>query len=142
MHTKTVMFALGYSGLLPFYATALWICWPDAPAKALAADAFVVYGTVILAFLGGTLWGYAITVAAPAKYSRLIVSNVVALFAAAAGLLDSPLVACLLLALGHVLVLTYERRTADPNGWYLTFRTRLVMGLLPAHALLATGLGR
>ncbi len=136
------MFALGYSGLLPFYVAALWASWPDAPGRELATTVFVVYGTVILAFLAGTLWGYAVTVPAPLKYQRLVVSNLVALFAAAAGLMGSALLACLLLALGQVMLLVYERGHGDPRGWYLAFRTRLVLGVLPAHALFALGLAR
>ncbi len=142
MQTRTVMFVLGYSGLLPFYATALWVCWPDSPRPELASTVFVVYGTVILAFLGGTLWGYAVTVQAPEKYQRLVISNLVALFAAGAGLSGSALAACLLLALGQVLLLLYERAQGDPRGWYLSFRTRLVLAVLPAHGLLAMGLNR
>lgn len=142
MHTRTVMFALGYSGLLPFYAAALWVALPEAPGRELATNAFVVYGTVILAFLGGTLWGYAVTVPAPLKYQRLVVSNLAALFAAAAGLMGSALLACLLLALGQVMLLAYERGYGNPRGWYLVFRTRLVLGVLPAHVLLAVGLTR
>ncbi len=140
MHTRTVMYTLGYSGLLPFYAASLWLWWPNMAGQALASNIFVVYGTVILAFLGGTLWGYAVTVQPPRKYLRLVVSNVVALFAAVAGLLGSALLACLLLAVGQVLLLAYERRQGDPRGWYLVFRTRLVLGVLPAHGLFALGL--
>ncbi len=136
------MYALGYSGLLPFYAAALWVCWPGSPGQATAAAVFVVYGTVILAFLGGTLWGYAVTVRPPRKYQRLVISNLVALFAAAAGLLGSALAAGLLLAFGQLLLLLYERGQGDPRGWYLRFRTRLVLGVLPAHGLLALGLSR
>ncbi len=136
------MFALGYSGLLPFYAAALWVLWPGAPDRELASAIFVVYGTVILAFLGGTLWGYAVRVPAPLKYQRLVVSNLAALFAAVAGLMGSALLACLLLALGQIMLLAYERGHGDSRGWYLVFRTRLVLGVLPAHALFAVGLAR
>ncbi len=142
MHTRYVMFALGYSGLLPFYATALWLCWPGNAGRALAASVFVVYGTVILAFLGGTLWGYAVTVSPPEKYRRLVVSNLAALFAAVAGLAGSALLACLLLAAGQLALLSYERAHGDVRGWYLRFRTRLVLGVLPAHGLFAWGVSR
>ncbi|MEE4191586.1 MAG: DUF3429 domain-containing protein [Halieaceae bacterium] len=142
MQTRSVMFALGYSGLLPFYAAALWLLWPDASGKPLAASVFVVYGTVILAFLGGTVWGYAVTISPPEKYQRLVVSNLAALFAAIAGLAGSALLACLLLAIGQLALLAYERAHGDVRGWYLRFRTRLVMGVLPAHGLFAWGISR
>ena len=70
---------LGYAGLLPFYACALWVCWPGLPSRALAAGVFVIYGAVILAFLGGTLWGYAVQLPAPEKHSRLVISNLTCL---------------------------------------------------------------
>lgn len=131
------MAGLGYSGLLPFYGAALWAL---VDASATPVSIFVVYGTVILAFLGGTLWGYAVTQPTPRKHQRLLLSNVVALFAAVAGLVHQPLLAVLLLALGQVGLLTYERAQGDTRGWYLVLRTRLVLGVLPAHLLMGWAL--
>lgn len=136
---RGLMAALGYGGLLPFYASALWVCWPGLPHASAAATLFVTYGAVILAFLGGTLWGYAVKVPPPAKFLRLVISNIVALFAVSAAL--APAVpAAVLLALGQVALLLYERSQAVNPGWYLGLRTRLVLGVLPAHAILVIGL--
>lgn len=137
MNTPVLMGLLGYSGLAPFYASALWVWMPDAPGRSLAAEVFIVYGVVILAFLGGTLWGNAVTWPAPQKYTRLVLSNLVALFAAAAGLAGGYAAAALLLALGQVLLLVYERGSAEHRGWYLRLRSRLTLGVLPAHFLFA-----
>ena len=134
------MTALGYGGLSPFYACAVWACWPGLPHAALAADFFVTYGAVILAFLGGTLWGYAVKIPAPRKFQRLVVSNLVALFAVAAAVFAPPALAASLLALGQVALLLYERGQAKNPGWYLRLRTRLVLGVLPAHGLFVFGL--
>ena len=133
------MSLLGYSGLLPFYASALWLWVPDLPGAALAAQLFIVYGVVILAFLGGTLWGNAVAHAAPGKHSRLVISNAVALFAAAAGMAGALVISGVLLALGQVALLLYERGIGRPGSWYLGFRTRLTLGVLPAHALFVLG---
>jgi hypothetical protein len=137
--TLVVMATLGYAGLLPFYASALWVAFPDAPGRTLAGQIFVIYGVVILAFLGGTLWGNAVVRPPPHKYSRLIISNLVALFAAAAGLTGNLVAAGSMLALGQVGLLVYERRTGDVGGWYLRLRSRLTLGVLPAHLLFAVG---
>ena len=131
------MSGLGYGGLLPFYGAALWAL--VLPGD-MAVSVFIVYGTVILAFLGGTLWGYAVTQPVPRKHQRLILSNLVALFAAVAGLVAQPLLAIVLLALGQVLLLAYERGQGDSRGWYLVLRLRLVLGVLPAHLLMGWAL--
>lgn len=134
------MAVLGYGGLLPFYGCALWLHGPDLPGTAFAAALFIGYGAVILAFLGGTLWGYAVNVPAPRKFQRLVVSNVVALFAVSAAMFAPPLAAAVLLALGQVSLLLYERWQAESPGWYIRLRTRLVLAVLPAHGILIAGL--
>ena len=139
MNTRHLMAALGYGGLLPFYASALWAALA-LPGADWAVRAFVVYATVILAFLGGTLWGYAVTVAPPAKYTRLVLSNLVALFAAVAALAGSSLISVLMLGVGQVALLSWERAQGDSGGWYLRLRTRLTLGVLPAHLLMAFAL--
>lgn len=137
--THRLMATLGYAGLAPFYVSALWVLLPALPLAELAARIFVIYGAVILAFLGGTLWGYAVVVPAPAKRWRLVLSNLIALFAAAAALLASAPTAALLLALGQLALLQYERSRGDRKGWYLRLRTRLVLAVLPAHGLFLAG---
>lgn len=136
------MAALGYAGLLPFYACALWLWVPDVGGRALAADVFIVYGAVILAFLGGTLWGHAVSLPPPGKLWRLALSNAVALFAAVAALVTTAVLSVLLLAVGQLGLLIYERSSAPRPGWYLQLRTRLVVAVLPAHALVVAVLYR
>ena len=133
------MEVLGYAGLLPFYAFALAVWFPGNPLFQVSGAGFIIYGVVILAFLSGTLWGYAFTVAEPGKRLRLLLSNFVALFAAGAGLLGNLLWAAVLLALGQMLVLAYERSTAESAGWYLRLRTRLVVGVMPAYGIFLYG---
>lgn len=50
---------LGFAGLVPFAFGALAVCFqPDIRAE--AAVALIVYGAVVLSFLGGIRWGFAI----------------------------------------------------------------------------------
>ena len=48
---------LGIAGLVPFAACGLWSVTPGGDR---AAFALVAYGAVILAFLGGVHWGFAL----------------------------------------------------------------------------------
>jgi len=52
---------LGYAGLLPFIAALLLIAFAGPEPARLGMQAFVVYGAVILSFLGGIRWGAATT---------------------------------------------------------------------------------
>ena len=133
------MTALGYAGLLPFYGCAIWVSGPGLPYASIASALFVTYGAAILAFLGGTLWGYAAKIPAPDKYQRLLISNLVVLFAVTAVVFASPPVAAGLLALGQLSLLLYERQQAQSLGWYLGLRTRLVLYVLPAHGIFIAG---
>ena len=136
MKTRTLMAALGYAGLLPFYLSALWALLAG-PHHDAAARVFLIYATVILSFLGGTLWGYAVSLPSPEKLYRIGLSNAVALFAATSALLGTTLVAIVLLGLGQLSLLLYERTVGDSSGWYLALRTRLTVAALPAHLLMA-----
>jgi len=53
---------LGLAGLVPFFAGALFTLQPPGPIPAAAiVGATVLYGAVILSFLGGIAWGAAMT---------------------------------------------------------------------------------
>jgi len=133
------MAGLGYAGLSPFLACALLSWMPSPVVVAWAGKLFVVYGVVILSFLGGTLWGNAAMRPKPEKLQRLVLSNIIALLAALAGLLSSVVLAAVLLALGQCSLLLYERSTGDANGWYLRLRSRLTGLVLPLHLLFVLG---
>ncbi|PCJ70325.1 MAG: DUF3429 domain-containing protein [Rhodobiaceae bacterium] len=53
---------VGFAGLIPFAGTGVlaWIAWPSDMAHA-AVQAQLVYGAIILSFLGGIRWGIAMT---------------------------------------------------------------------------------
>ncbi len=51
---------LGLAGLIPFFAGAIIILWPDGGAPiGKILQAMLVYGVAILSFLGGVAWGAA-----------------------------------------------------------------------------------
>lgn len=55
---------LGYAGVVPFAILALTFAAGPEPAAGKALDGFLIYGAVILSFLGGIRWGAAASVAA------------------------------------------------------------------------------
>ncbi len=56
----TFAILLGLGGLIPFAACSLGALSPDAALADRALLALVAYGAVILAFLGGVHWGFAL----------------------------------------------------------------------------------
>jgi hypothetical protein len=52
---------LGLLGLIPFLACAYLACAWRTPTEGRALIALVAYGAVILSFLGGVHWGFALT---------------------------------------------------------------------------------
>jgi len=68
---------LGYAGLLPFVAGALGtVLLDDLDQAEWAGRLLVLYGAVILSFLGGVHWGVALT-ANRSRPARLLVMGVV-----------------------------------------------------------------
>ncbi|MGD8347094.1 MAG: DUF3429 domain-containing protein [Lysobacterales bacterium] len=62
MSTRTIPATakvLGYAGVLPFGALALLHVFGGASIEAHAERAFLLYGGIILSFLGGIRWGVA-----------------------------------------------------------------------------------
>jgi len=60
---------LGAAGLLPFFAAACLAVASNEPLASQSATALLFYGAVILAFLGGAHWGFALGGGAPAGMS-------------------------------------------------------------------------
>jgi hypothetical protein len=124
---------LGLSGLIPFVTGALAVAF--APEiKPEAAAALLTYGAVILSFLGGIRWGFAVFEGDRAgwnAYGASVIPSLVAWVAAAGG---GP-VGLVILAIA--LALWYGVERASPPsialpGWYLRFR-----GILTAIAALS-----
>ncbi|HSG90890.1 MAG TPA: DUF3429 domain-containing protein [Pseudomonadales bacterium] len=99
---------LGVAGLLPFVATSLGL-WLRDDDRFLQVG--VLYGAVILSFMGGVQWGFALHGRdSEGAVGRLLWSVVPSLMAWAAVLAEDPLVATLGLAGGLFLTWLYEQR--------------------------------
>lgn len=133
---------LGYTGLLPFagFATGVWVL--EGYVQALSMQGFLVYSLAILCFLAGSLWGSAPQHVESARIPRLLVSNGVVIFAVLGFLTAQPLIAAMLLMLGHLAQLWYELNTLPGGGWYRTLRTRLTLVAVAFHLVYAAGLVR
>ncbi len=132
--------SLGYAGLLPFAAFALGVWALQGYIQALSMQGFLVYSLAILCFLAGSLWGSAPQYVESARVSRLLVSNGVVIFAVLGFLTAQPLIAAMLLMLGHLAQLWYELNTLPRGGWYRGLRTRLTLVAVVFHLVYAAAL--
>lgn len=121
---------LGTLGVLPFAALTV-VVWVAAEAAASAAlFAVVVYGAVILSFLGGAHWGLASGGMGdqPAAASRLLILSVVPSLVGWVAVLVPPPWPAALLAAAFVAVLPLDRWAMSMSlapGWWLRLRTAL-----------------
>ncbi|NBB46746.1 DUF3429 family protein [Rhizobium sp. CRIBSB] len=128
---------LTYSGALPFWALALAQVLGYQPA--LAAQAFVAYGTGISCFMAGTLWSQAQNRSQSPKV-MLIVSNMAALAAIGALLLFAlaPKTALAIQAFVFLGMLAADldfHRKGDQPAWYLALRRNVTLIVFAAYAL-------
>jgi hypothetical protein len=125
--------ALGVAGLIPFVGLALLVAF-SPEIKGEAATGLLIYGAVILSFLGGIRWGFAVIEGDQAGWSGYGLSVVPSLFAWVAALWGGP-AGLLLLALSLAAWFGYEY-SAPPAitlpAWYMRLR-----GLLTAIAVLS-----
>lgn len=132
--------SLGYAGLLPFVGFALGVWALEGYIQALSMQGFLVYSLAILCFLAGSLWGSAPLHAEKARIPRLLVSNGVVIFAVLGFLTAQPMIAAVLLMLGHLAQLWYELNTLPERGWYRSLRTRLTLVAVVFHVVYAAAL--
>ena len=138
--SQRLMYALGYAGLTPFLAFTVGIWFFDNYLQALSLRGFIVYSLAILCFLAGTLWGSAMRYPGRAKLLRLVISNGIVVFEAAAVLIAQPVVCAFLLMLAYLATLWYERSSAEEEGWYLPMRARLTTVAVVLHLLFMIGI--
>lgn len=116
---------LGYAGALPFIACAALALLAAGGVQALALQAMLGYGAVILSFVGALHWTRALQgVAGPAGAQLLAISVLPALLAWLA-LLLAPREAGLLLATGFIAVYLFDRRAWRGQPWFLRLRLHL-----------------
>lgn len=118
---------LGALGVIPF-AVATYLSWADYDFWGMSAyKLFSAYSAIILSFLGGALWGQLIHDEARQSVKYLLISsNVIALIAWLALLLETPALAIALLLLGYISIFWVEARSLklirSPNSTYLNMR--------------------
>ena len=134
MSNRTMMLALGYTGLLPFFGFCMGAWWLSDWPAALSRQGFVIYSLGILSFLGGTLWGRVQNLENP-NITRLLVSNGLVLFAVFSVLTAQAWLAALALMAGYLALLWYERGSEALPDWYAAMRLRLTAGVVLAHLL-------
>lgn len=118
---------LGAAGLIPFAAGLLGTA---LPALAIIGPAgLLLYGAVILSFMGGVHWGLAIA-AGPVRPLQLVVSVMPALLAWVAALVGG-IPGLLLESLGFVVLFGFDLVATDRGWapiWYPALRVRLTAG--------------
>ncbi|HTI03023.1 MAG TPA: DUF3429 domain-containing protein [Acidisoma sp.] len=157
---------LGLLGLLPFLITAYLASAWQSPADGRALTALITYGAVILAFLGGVHWGFALveppaslaglaplpTSRDPAHKPRLLLGVLPALLGWVTLLVDlllpSPAIALCILIAGF-LATNVAEHDGYRRGWvparYLWLRwilTVIVVALLVTTLVLRLSGGR
>jgi hypothetical protein len=139
--------ALGLGGLVPFAAgaAALWLPlpWltPDAGLRLI-----VVYGAIILSFLGGIRWGVALGPYDTARQSRDFAASVLGALAGLAAVFLPPVPALALLIAGFLSQALWDVTSAEAGrlpGWFGRLRMLLTSGAVIAQiaALVAIILG-
>lgn len=121
---------LGGAGLLPFVAGASTL-WMFPAWAAIAESALVVYGAVILSFMGGCRWGLAAAgMGQGVTWSGLVISVAPALWAWPAVLIGGA-AAAVMLACGLLVLLWADLVLTKENGaptWWPTLRVPLSLG--------------
>lgn len=127
---------LGLAGVIPFAAASL-ASFAGGAVGGFAQGALLAYGAVILSFLGGIQWGFAVQCGRP-DFPHLGISVVPSLVAWAA-LLSGGAAGLLLLAAAFAGVLAIDLRLTREGtapAWYPRLRTMLTAAviacLLPA----------
>ncbi len=122
--------AMGLAGLLPFTFGALAVCFaPEIRAE--AASALIVYGAIVLSFLGGVRWGFAMLEGGEGSWSAYGLSAIPSLLAWIGALTSGP-EGLIILALALVLWFFAER--ANPPSLPLPAWYGRVRGVLTAIA--------
>ncbi|MDH4414302.1 MAG: DUF3429 domain-containing protein [Rhizobium sp.] len=128
---------LTYAGALPFWALALAQVLGYQPA--LAAEAFIAYGTGIACFMAGTLWSQA-QIRSQDPRLLLVLSNVAALAAIGALLLHSsfPGIAIALHVPVFLALLAGDlviHQKGNQPAWYLALRRNVTLLVVAAYVV-------
>ena len=137
MRLPPLVFALGYTGLIPFLIGPLWLTLSPLTAPPWLDHLWLLYAAMIASFMAGTFWGMSLLVAeGPNGMIGMALSAVLFLLSWATLALSFRL--CLF-ALAGVFVLlvaaeVWRERTIDPLSGYFTLRATLTLGVLATIA--------
>jgi hypothetical protein len=136
---------LGWAGVVPFAFLSLAAIVGGPPVAANALSALIVYGAVILSFMGGAQWGLEMArPVTPDKGGRDYALSVLPALAGFAAALLPPRAGLALLSTGFLALLAYDLFRAARGigpGWYPALRKGLTAAVVTA-LLLALALGR
>ncbi len=129
---------LGWAGVLPFAALVISATVGPHGHAGAAVAALVGYGSIILSFMGGVLWGLEMS---QARSQAAYVASIVPALTAAAAMVFQASLGIFLLLCGFAGLLAYDlvlSRSGGAPNWYLVLRWRLTtaVGALLAVALL------
>jgi hypothetical protein len=136
---------LGWLGVVPFAVLSLVCIFASAQAASQAGFALVLYGMIILSFMGGAQWGLAMVarVQASAAMPRRLAISILPPLAALAMAALPPRGALLGLAILFTALLVYDHSTVRAGvapAWYRELRTQLTTAVVIC-LLAAAGLG-
>jgi hypothetical protein len=127
---------LGLGGLLPFLATSIGLWWQD-DERFLQVG--LLYGAVILSFLGGIQWGHALGAKAGEGGAGRLVWSVIPSLVAWTAVLAPPIAGPWVLGAGVFAAWLYEQRAvlrASLPEWYRALRhllTFVVIGCMVSN---------
>ena len=132
--------ALGLAGLIPFVAgaAALWVNIPLLP-PATGLKLAIMYGAIILSFLGGIRWGTAIGPYDSGRQASEFPASVLGSIAALAAVFLPAIPALALLIAGFLMQGLWDVMSVDAGrlpGWFGRLRMILTAGAV--IALIAT----
>ena len=144
MKLPPLIFALGYAGLIPFFAGPAWLSLAPATVPDWLDALWLSYVALIAAFMAGTFWGMAMfTAEGPEGQLGMVMSTVLMLLAWLATALPLKLELFALIGVFLLLALAevWRERVLDPLSGYFRLRITLTVGVCIAIAWrLAIGL--
>jgi hypothetical protein len=120
---------LGYAGLIPFLAMAIWLWFPYSDHSFPLNDALLAYAAIILSFMGAVHWGLAIASGDRVEPLQLVISVLPALIAWFA-IFTPPMFNYSLLILGFAGLCLFDVRMArigHAPAWYPKLRIPLTV---------------
>lgn len=136
-NVRTTAWILGLAGLIPFVVpgVAVWFAPEGSEAADTAISILILYGAVILSFLGGARWGAGLHAKGAATPITLILAVLPSLWACGAVLSimasDGLWPAAVLLLIGLALQWIWDARAIAAGAfprWYAALRLTLTLG--------------